>query len=325
MSRAYYNENDPYAATWLRELIADGLIAQGDVDERSIMDVTAEDVQGYRQCHWFAGIGGWSLALRLAGVPDNAPVWTGSCPCQPLSCAGSKRGHTDERHLWPEFYHLIEECRPAVCFGEQVASGLGPQWLAGVRADLEATGYAVAAADLCAASVGAPHIRQRLYWVAYARYGAGSPKLAEQLYGSGGAGQSSATGGMGNALPHGPQARRCEGDDALPVGGAGAAIGVAESLRAERGPIREGHEHDGHDLRRPQALGGFGACGEGFWSGSRWHLCRDAKSRRVPLEPSLFPLAPGLPGRVGILRGAGNAIVPQVAATFVRAAMEALR
>ena len=85
----YYNEHDAKAAAWMRELIKEGLIADGDVDERSIVDVQPGDLAGYTQCHWFAGIGGWSLALRLAGWPDDRPVWTGSCPCQPFSSAGS--------------------------------------------------------------------------------------------------------------------------------------------------------------------------------------------------------------------------------------------
>lgn len=164
--RAYYNENDPHAAEWLRELIRVGLIAPGDVDDRSIADVRPNDLRGYDQCHFFAGIGGWSYALRLAGWDDSRPVWTGSCPCQPFSIAGKRGGNADERHLWPEFRRLIEECGPSVVFGEQVAGADGREWLARVRADLEALGYAVGAGDLCAAGIGAPHIRQRLYWVA---------------------------------------------------------------------------------------------------------------------------------------------------------------
>jgi len=66
-AKAYYNEFDAHAAAWLRELIAAGLIAPGVVDERSICDVRAEDLDGYDQCHFFAGIGGWSHSLRLAG------------------------------------------------------------------------------------------------------------------------------------------------------------------------------------------------------------------------------------------------------------------
>ena len=166
MHKAYYNEIDPKAAAWLRELIKQGLIAPGDVDERSIEDVLPTELAGYTQCHFFAGIGVWSHALRQAGWPDDRPVWTGSCPCQPFSAAGKRGGVDDERHLWPAFYWLISQCKPDVVFGEQVASKDGLAWLDTVQDDMEAAGYAIGAVDLCAASVGAPHIRQRLYFVA---------------------------------------------------------------------------------------------------------------------------------------------------------------
>ena len=83
----YYNEFDPFAAQWLRNLIKAGLIPAGDVDERSITEVKPADLRGYAQCHFFAGIGGWSLALELAGVPESTRLFTGSCPCQPFSSA----------------------------------------------------------------------------------------------------------------------------------------------------------------------------------------------------------------------------------------------
>jgi len=166
MSRAYYNEFDSKTAAWLRELIAAGLIAPGDVDERSITDVQASDLVEYTQCHFFAGIGGWSYALRLAGWPDDQPVWTGSCPCQAFSTAGRQDGFSDARHLWPEWFRLIRECRPDRIFGEQVENAVGHGWLDLVSTDLEAQGYAVGAAVLGAHSVHAPHKRQRLYFVA---------------------------------------------------------------------------------------------------------------------------------------------------------------
>ena len=147
---AYYNEIDPYAAQWLRNLITEKLIAPGDVDERSIAEVNANDLAGYTQCHFFAGIGGWSYALRLAQWPDDRPVWTGSCPCQPFSAAGKRIGFADERHLWPAWFHLITQRRPAIILGEQVASAT--QWLRLVRSDLEALEYAVGAMPIEAAS-----------------------------------------------------------------------------------------------------------------------------------------------------------------------------
>ena len=167
---AYYNEIDPYAAQWLRNLIAAGHIAAGDVDERSIKDVNANDLKDYTQCHFFAGIGGWSLALRLAGWPDERPVWTGSCPCQPFSAAGKNAGLADERHLWPDWFSLIQERRPSVIFGEQVEAAIGHGWLDIVQADLERTDYACGAVGIPAASVGAPHRRQRLWFVADAQW-----------------------------------------------------------------------------------------------------------------------------------------------------------
>ncbi|MEE7625408.1 hypothetical protein V3O24_04480 [Methylobacter sp. Wu8] len=192
---AYYNENDPKAAAWLRQLIKNGAIAPGEVDERSITEVQPSDLNGFTQIHLFAGIGGWSLALRIAGLPDDYPIWTGSCPCPPFSVAGKKKAcpecqsasllphpyrtgvfaccdcgrqwHADERHLWPEFHRLIQECRPAIVFGEQVAGADGEVWLSGVRATLEILGYGVGAANIGAHSVGSYHQRQRLYWLAH--------------------------------------------------------------------------------------------------------------------------------------------------------------
>jgi DNA (cytosine-5)-methyltransferase 1 len=222
---AYYNEIDPYAAQWLRNLIAAGHIAPGDVDERSIVDVQPDDLKGYTQCHFFAGIGGWSYGLRLAGWSDDRRVWTGSCPCQPLSLAGQQKGHADERHLWPAFCHLIEECKPSVVFGEQVASPDGREWFAGVRADLEDLGYACGAADLCAAGVGAPHPRQRLYWLAHldqARRGNASQSQASAER------DGDRTDGLGRWIGHwdrdGEQARFADGSTRRTKSGVGIMV-----------------------------------------------------------------------------------------------------
>lgn len=164
----YYNELDPHAAQWLRNLIEAGAIPPGFVDTRSIEDVTPNELAGYTQCHFFAGIGGWVYALDLAGWPRDRPVWTGSCPCQPFSAAGKGAGFADERHLWPAWQHLIAQRKPATIFGEQVTGAIGKGWLDGVVSDLEGCGYACGAAVLQASGADAPHKRDRLWFVAHA-------------------------------------------------------------------------------------------------------------------------------------------------------------
>ena len=180
-ARSYYNEIDKFCAQWLRNLIAAGHIAPGDVDERSIADVRASDLAGYTQCHFFAGIGIWSAALRQSGWEDSRSVWTGSCPCQPLSAAGKRLGAEDDRHLWPVWFELIKLCRPVAVFGEQVASKDGLAWLDIVQSDLENADYASGAVDLCAAGFGAPHIRQRLFFMAYAPSNRGGDGQSKQI------------------------------------------------------------------------------------------------------------------------------------------------
>lgn len=164
---AYYNEIEPFCVAWLRELVRRGIILDGEVDCRSISEVKGAEIRSFKQCHFFAGIGGWAKALALAAYPKNEEVWTGSCPCQPFSVGGSHQGDEDDRHLWPEWFRLIRECHPSVIFGEQVSPAINQGWLDDVFVPLESIGYSCGAVDFPACSVGAPHIRQRLYFVAY--------------------------------------------------------------------------------------------------------------------------------------------------------------
>lgn len=330
---AIYNENDPRAAAWLRELIAHGHIAPGVVDERSITDLTPADASGPGQRHFFAGIGGWSCALRIAGVPDDADIWTGSCPCQPFSSAGRGRGVNDDRHLWPTWFRLIAECRPAIVFGEQVASKAGLGWLDAVFADLEGAGYACAAADLPAASVGAPHKRQRLFFVANANGEHGRLHASQWQPGRADAQarRSREAGQLANATSHGRIERinertAIDGNGSRPahdsrkikLGNPSGKRGRrnAGAVFGEKTPCSsEGGKHRDHANRSSYS-------GPTDWSICSWIPCSDGVSR--PAEPGTHPLAHGVPGRVGLLRGYGNAIVPQVAAAFVTAALEAI-
>jgi len=163
---AYYNEFDPKAAAWLRQLIKNGMIADGEVDERSITEVTADEIRGFTQHHFFAGIGGWSHSLRLAGWADDRAVCTASLPCQPFSVAGAQKGVDDERHLLPHFIQLVKQCNFQTIFGEQVPGAIKHGWLDDLCTEMERENYAVGSIVLTAAGTGAPHIRQRLYWVA---------------------------------------------------------------------------------------------------------------------------------------------------------------
>lgn len=299
----YYNENDPFAAKWLESLIANKLIPQGHVDGRDIKDVQSSDLHGYTQHHFFAGIGGWPLALQYAGWPTTRPVWSASCPCQPLSCAGKGQGADDERHLWPELYRLASEYRPVTLFGEQVASADGLEWFDGISLDLEEIGYAIGAADLPASCVGAPHIRQRLWWVADATSdGWGDKRISRDLE------QAERTQGKRGHKP-----TQTPNDS-------GTAGGLPDTVRiGQQGQgrlVRQGDSATSEDRQKHRT----DDVSRGHWGGAESVPCGDGKARRI--EPGISPLAHGIPGRVGLLKGYGNAIVPQVAAKFIGAYME---
>jgi DNA (cytosine-5)-methyltransferase 1 len=308
---AYYNEFDPYAAEWLRSLIMFGLIAPGDVDERSIVEVKADDLRGYKQCHFFAGIGGWSVALRLAGWPGEREAWTGSCPCQPFSLAGKQKGKSDERHLWPEWFRLIREIRPAVIFGEQVAAAIAHEWWDDAADDMEGEGYETGAAVLPACSVGAPHRRERLWFVADAEHD--------------GRAAGAQPGGDGGATSKEP-ARQDGTEQPAGVDSPGAlANAYGEGLQGRNGeelPQRAGQQPAGESSASlANAAGGSEQQG-GAWGGE-WRFQKEIlRTGEHPYhwhaEPAVGRVADGIYARSHKLRGYGNAIVPQVAAEFIK-------
>jgi DNA (cytosine-5)-methyltransferase 1 len=315
---AYYNENDPQKAVWIRELIKAGVITDGEVDERSIEDVLPSELARFARCHFFAGIAIWDYALRCAGWPDDRAVWTGSCPCQPFSAAGKGEGFADERHLWPAWYHLISIGRPDVLFGEQVASKDGLAWLDIVCDDLEAAGYAVGAIDLCAAGFGAPHIRQRLFLVADTENERHERQRRTRrrrhgLENNGSAGELADANGRyasTEGLQRSGQQRQLTQD-----GGAANGLGDTGSQGLERRESEPGD--DGQERATAERAGG--ATG-GFWSDAEWICCRDGKHR--PTQPGIFPLVNGAPARMVRLRGYGDGIVAPAAEAFIRAYME---
>lgn len=393
----YYNEFDPNASAWLRELIAEGLIPKGDVDDRSIADVAPGDLRGYKQCHFFAGIGGWSYALQLAGWDANRPVWTGSCPCQAFSTAGKQKGFADERDLWPVFFRLIKECRPEYVFGEQVENAIKHGWLDRVYRDMEGEGYSCGSVVLGAHSIGSPHQRQRLYWGGtLAENPAGGGRRGRH-YGnpSGNDRQVQAAGLCGDSgvMAYPERERHEEQWRGKPISEdrtrqtqpsielssntyrvadnsiIGSAAGVSrQNKREERqsgiivnGDTQSGMEYtanNGFNGVHPECGGLAEECGmfqfEGkSYSSNPWEryqliYCQDGAVRRIPAESVFLGVADGLPksmdgcgdggiseengfpltkqkeGRPMLLKGYGNAIVPQVAAEFIKAFEEVM-
>jgi DNA (cytosine-5)-methyltransferase 1 len=311
----YYNEWDKPTAAWLRELIKMGLIMDGEVDERNIIEVQASELAGFTRKHFFAGIGGWEFALQLAGWPEDRPVTTASLPCQPFSAAGKGKGKDDKRHLLPHFIELVKQCNWRTIIGEQVPGAIKHGWLDDLQAHLGMEGYAVGSAVLTAAGQGAPNIRQRLYWVANSDN--------EGLQRRGGFEQKPVQEGWAGKERH-----DCEG---------GAIDGVGNT------------QHNGHDANTLRRSLGAGKTEGGMQQPERpssdytdcdWVYCRDGKYR--PIKPSIKPLAHGLPrgmvhsgdqsapinadetqeARVMRLKGYGNAITPAVAAEFIKVFME---
>ena len=373
MQLHYYNEQDTFAADWLENLIKEGLIPNGFVDRRSIADVQAEDLDGFSQVHFFAGIAGWPLALRIAGWPEDRAIWTGSCPCQPFSTAGKGKAQKDERHLWPEMFRLIGQRKPDTIIGEQVASAIGRGWLDGISEDLEREGYSIGAIVLGAFSVGSPHRRSRLFWVADSgrtergwRMQSGGEHVRTFHVADGGAhdivgnsegigrnakrigehsternSQQSGVGSVDDKLAK-PTSARCKGRENV---GAGTSDGGAvdgrrvESKRGMSNGKLGNSEHGRRCGREPQRSRTDTTVPSSHWDEFRIVPCSDGKSRRV--GTSVSPLANGIPrelgrgiaelsklvrsaraNRCGRLRGYGNAIVPQIAAEFIKAFMD---
>jgi len=299
----YYNENEPRMAAWLRELIKAGLMPAGVVDERSIVEVKAKELKGFTQCHFFAGIGGWPLALHIAGWPADRPIWTGSCPCQSFSTAGKQKGAADERHLWPAFFGLIQKCKPVSVIGEQVSSAIRFGWLDGVSADLESESYTVGAAVLGAHSVRAPHKRNRLYWVGdLANHSSNASRRKPKAIPS--AKEACNTPWLVNGL----EFIRPENGSNL------AGVSDAQGVGYKGCSKRQHQEADAEQSRRRFDL-------YRFWNEYEVINFDDGSKRRS--KPGVRCLAHGVFRRVAKLHGLGNAICPQTAAAFIIAWQEA--
>lgn len=355
---ALYNEIEPAAAHVLRQVMADGVIAPGTIDTRSIKELKAHDVRGFTQAHFFAGGGLWSVAARLAGWPDDWPLWTASCPCQPFSQAGRGAGFADERHLWPDLLRLVDELdaweRPPVIVGEQVAGQAGYDWFDRVRVDLGERGYQAGVVNIPAAAVDAPHIRQRLYWAAVRGDVADVPHNRQQWtgiarrWGSGPANDDGHGVTLGDAFEPGLEGQRRHG-----VSCNAGSVGCKEAFGSPCNGDAQDIQGATNSIERPHRPDD--AHGS-FWADHEWLRCHDGKARRT--KPRICMLAneyaasvgshfglgpitnaeaetiaqvtsgelliPSFKGRTALWKIAGNAIVPELAAQVLAALKEVL-
>ena len=357
----YHNEYDAQKAAWLRHLIEEGAIPPGVVDCRPIQEVQASDLKGFTRCHFFSGIGIWPYALGLAGWAPDVPVWTGSCPCGPFSRAGLQKGFDDPRHLWPEWFRLVRECRPDCIFGEQ--SDAASQWIDLVSDNLEGIAYAFGAPDIPAAGFSGAHKRQRFYWVAdtdntewwseRAPWHDGDWTAPGRVEGHGDAGDGGAGSGLDNSA-----GSRCFGavgrsesiawdETWVRVPGEGRAdgrLGDASGQGPQRcdaralGQEREALERaggldwvacpdsipgvEGGSLIRGRFVGGHANVGSRFGRHGDVDWLWCRDSTWRPVEPGTSPLVDENPARMGRLRGYGDAVDAETAAQFIAAYME---
>ena len=274
-------------------------------------------------------------------------VISGGFPCQPFSVAGKRQGRDDDRYLWPEMCRVIDELRPTWVVGENVAGLLSMaetvgrphmeshtfsrladddhyeavytqqerMLLGGILQDLEAVGYAVQPFVIPACAVGAPHRRDRLFIVGYAKHDGLS---AAKVTGS--------TAPTGNNQP----------ERAYPSGepaGAGMPRNCTDVADADPKGLQGFQQHDAYSASRAkESHGPTGECGENVSNPAcklrQWNV--EAWRRRTGLadgswwaaEPDVGRVADGVPNRVDRLKCLGNAVVPAQAYPIFRAIAE---
>jgi len=212
--------------------------------------------------------------LRSDGI-DTIDIITGGYPCQPFSVAGKQKGTEDKRHLWPEYFRLVKECRPTWVIGENV-SGHIKLGLDQVIEDLESEGYATRTFSISASSIGANHQRERIWIIA----------------------NSNSNGLFKDNSNIRPQSTESIGKDFGSIRKdipreqhmANTNSGSEETLNQER--ILGEQNTEGETERYPD--GSLQVHGQ-------WNF-----------EPNVGRVADGIPSRVDRLKSLGNSLVPQI-------------
>jgi DNA (cytosine-5)-methyltransferase 1 len=253
--------------------------------------------------------------VRRVGIRNLRPVdcLAGGFPCQDVSNTGKGAGLDGERSgLWFEFDRLIGELRPRIVFVENVASLL-VRGFGRVLGCLAARGYDAQWDCIRAFDVGAPHLRDRIWIVAYPH----GSRCSEQDFFSEFKGRAE-TFGSREDVPHsrgerhqGQRSGRDVGETSgnEPRGSAAGSDHEGDSVYAGNNQTTRFAEHGGEIHRQPEA--------EGFGIGS--------VSQWWAVEPSVGRVADGIPNRLERLKGLGNAVVPQIPELIARRIHQALQ
>ena len=246
--------------------------------------------------------------VKAEDLPTRPDVICGGFPCQPFSQAGKQQAQDDARHLWPEMFRLIRECRPTWVVGENVA-GLIRLGLDEVLADLESEGYSTRTFNIPACSVGAPHLRQRLWIVAHSDSesepdGSFDGNARQRQLGFEFVADSECKRERGRRISR-FRKDNSKNEEGLSVQSRRLGKTVADPDRDDRGRGRS-TKSSGRKSRMEHWSGGECNRSEEWWE----------------VEPDVGRLVDGLPNRVPQLRALGNSIVPQIAQKIAQAIKE---
>jgi len=225
--------------------------------------------------------------LTKDDISEPIDIISGGFPCQPFSVAGNKLGKEDNRHLWPEFARLIQECKPTWVVGENVA-GIITLALDDVLADLETLGYSSRAFVIPACAVGAHHRRERVFIVGNSKHNGQHGSKNRQSNTKGISGDKS---GQDKYIK--PTGSSCEGQVSYKCS---QNVAYAQCFGQSRSGLHgRPINTTAHKNGETDWLNGSSERDEAIWD----------------IEPNVGRVANGVPDGMDRLKSLGNAVVPQ--------------
>ncbi len=270
--------------------------------------------------------------LKADGI-KSIDIITGGYPCQPFSIAGLKKGEKDPRHLWPEHFRLIKECRPTWVIGENV-SGHIKLGLDTVHQDLESEGYTFRTFSISAASIGANHQRERIWTVAYSERNDNQRQISgvngeekkisrEYRKDNSTTRQSSGTSTVwktGNEHANVEDARRRSWGEQFTRNKESLGRGTSEKTeRSTNTDTTPGPSERAETMANTSSVKSNGReniddkksrKGQGEFRGKSCH--EEPNRNWWDIEPDVGRVADGVPDRTHRLKALGNAVVPQI-------------